>query len=124
MKKSQLKSFIFFTIILSISIYSLFDSSDQMKDLQKYFQNCEYEKAIDLAEIILKNPNLDKSDKTHAYIIKGVSEFSSNQTLNARITFAELIMFDKNVRLSEKEVSPKIIEFFNDLKQKLLAENI
>lgn len=119
MNKSKVKSFLSFTFVLLISIYSLFASGGQIEQLQNYYQNCEYQKAIKLAELILKNPNLAKKERTETYIIKGVAEFSSNQILNAESTFTELLLFDGNITLDSKRISPKIVEFFNELKNKL-----
>lgn len=124
MKKNTKSSFLFFTIILSVGIISLFDSDNQLKQLQILYRNFEYEQTIKLAEIMLKNPNITKQEKVKTYVIKGVAEYSSNQTLKARQTFIELLLFDKNVSLDEKEISPKIIEFFNRLKEKLSVTGI
>ena len=124
MNKSHTKSFLLFTLILSVSLYSLFDSEESIGKLHKHFRNCEYQQTIRFAELLLKNSNMDKKEKSQIYIIKGISEFSSNQILNAKITFAELILFDNNVTLDPREVSPKIITFFNELKNKLETSSI
>lgn len=124
MDKNQRSTFIFFTLILSISIYSLFDSDEPMEQLQNYYQNSEYEKSIKLAERILKNPNTTDNDKCKTYIIKGVSEFSSNQFLNARLTFMEFISFNKSANIDSQEVSPKIIAFFNEIKGNINEKKI
>ena len=44
--------------------------------------------------------------------------------LSAKITFAELILFNKNAKLDIQEVSPKIIAFFNELKNELIVNKI
>lgn len=124
MKRDQIKSFIFFTIILIISIYSLFSTEDPVKEMKKNFQNCNYEKTIELANVTLQNPNLTKKEKTETYILKGISEFSTNHVLEARVTFMELILFDNSITLNSKVVSPKIVAFFNELKNKTLVNNI
>jgi hypothetical protein len=124
MKKNQIKSFVFFTIILTISIYSLFLEEDPIIRMKKNFQNCNYEKTIELANVTLQNPNLTKKEKTETYIIKGIAEFSTNHVLEARVTFMELILFDNSITLNSKVVSPKILAFFNELKNKTLVENI
>ena len=124
MDKNQRSTFIFFTLILSISIYSLFDSDEPMEQLQKYYQNSEYEKSIKLAERILKNPNISNSNRSKTYIIKGVAEFSSNQFLNARLTFMEYINFNKSANIDSQNVSPKIIAFFNEIKGNIPEKKI
>lgn len=124
MNKNQRATFIFFTFILSVSIYSLFDTDEPISQLKKYYKNCEYEKAIQLADRILKNPNIEKYDKSQSYIIKGVSEYSSNQFLNAKMTFMEYLLTDNNATIDEKEVSPKIVDFFNEIKSNLFKNNI
>jgi hypothetical protein len=119
MNDNKIKSFLIFTLILSVSIYSLFASNGQIDQLQNHFQNCEYKKSIELAKIILKNHSLTKSERTDTFIIKGVAEFSSKKFLDARLTFIELLIFDGSITLNSKEVSPKIVDFFNELKYQL-----
>ena len=117
-------TFVIFTLILSVSIYSLFDSDEPIDKLQKYYQNSEYEKSIKLAERILKNPNMSDFDKSKTYIIKGVSEFSSNQFLNARLTFMEFLQFNASANIDTQKVSPKIIAFFNEIKSNIPEKKI
>lgn len=119
MNKNQLKSFVLFSLVLAVSIFSLFTSEKSIEELQKHFKNFEFQLAIEHAEQLLKNSKLAPEDKVKVYIIKGVSEFSINRTLDSKITFAELIFFDQNINLDPKEISPKIISFFNDLKKQL-----
>lgn len=116
MKKHQFKNFLFFTFILSVSIYSLFESQDPKELMKKYYQNCDYEKVIEQAKIILKNSNLSNKEKSETYLIKGIAEFSSNKFLDARFSFTEFLKLDKNSKLDSGEVSPKIVKFFNTVK--------
>ncbi len=116
MNKSKIKSFLSFTLILSVSIYSLFTSDGQIEQLRSHSQNCEFQKTIELAEVILKNQKTNKKERKEAFILKGIAEYSSNRYLDSRITFIELLLFDKNITLDSVEISPKIIEFFNELK--------
>ena len=118
MERNKLETFFTFTIILMISIYSLFATSGKMVKLQNHFQKCEYQKTIELAEIILKDKNLNKNDRTEILIIKGVSEFSLNKIEPAKETFTELLLLNENITLDTRAVSPKIVEFFNELKNK------
>jgi hypothetical protein len=124
MSKFQLKSFFLFTLILAIALYSLFCSGDQLSELNSHYKNFEYEEAITLAQQLLQNPKLSSKEKSKVFIIKGISEYSSNRMLSAKITFAELILFNKDVKLDTQEVSPKIIAFFNELKGELIVNSI
>lgn len=124
MNNNKRFNFIFFTLILSISLYSLFDSDEPMDQLQKYYQNSQYEESIKLAERILKNPNISYYDRSKTYIIKGVSEFSSNQFLNARLTFMEYIQFNEIANIDTQNVSPKIIAFFKEIKSSIPQKKI
>jgi len=117
MKKSQIQSFIIFTSLLLTSIYSLLTPEDPLYSLENHFTNCEYEQAIILAEKILKDPKLNRKDKLEIYIIKGVSEYSNKQVLDSKITFAELLHLNGSVSLDSREISPKIIEVFNNIKE-------
>jgi hypothetical protein len=120
----QLKSFLIFSLVLAIASYSLFYSGDQMSKLNSHYKNFEYEEVIILAEQILDSPKLSIQEKSEILKIKGISEYSSNRMLSAKITFAELILFNKNAQLDMQKVSPKIVAFFNELKSELIANNI
>ncbi|MBI1931029.1 MAG: hypothetical protein HYS24_00645 [Ignavibacteriales bacterium] len=84
--------------------------------MKKYYHNCEYEKAIEQANIILKEQNQSKKDIQDILIVKGVSEFSLNKFLDARITFMELLNLDYSIELDSMEISPKIVNFFENIK--------
>jgi hypothetical protein len=95
-----------------------------MSKLNSHYKNFEYEEVIILAEQILDSPKLSIQEKSEILKIKGISEYSSNRMLSAKITFAELILFNKNAQLDMQKVSPKIVAFFNELKSELIANNI
>ena len=124
MSKFQLKSFLLFSLVLAIALYSLFCSGDQLSELNSHYKNFEYEEAITLSQQLLQNPKLSSQEKSQVFIIKGISEYSSNRMLSAKITFAELILFNKNVKLDTQEVSPKIVAFFNEIKSELTVNRI
>lgn len=116
MNSYQIKTFLLFTFMLTISLFSLFESDNPRKVMKKYYHNCEYEKAIEQANIILKEQNQSKKDIHDILIIKGVSEFSLNKFLDARITFTELLNLDHSIELDSMEISPKIVNFFENIK--------
>ena len=124
MKKNQIKSFLFFTAILTLSIYSLFIEDEPIKMMRTNFQNCNYEKTIELANSILNNPNLTKEERKETYILKGISEFSTNHVLEAKVTFMQLLVLDNSITLNSKVVSPKIVNFFKEIKNNISANNI
>jgi len=123
MDKNKFNFFVFFTIILSASIFSLFDNVDSMTQLRKHFHSTEYKSAIELANTVIKSQDLNKDDMKEAFIIKGVSEFSSNHILDAKITFAQLILCDQNMKLDSKTVSPKIIKFYEKIKNEIISKS-
>lgn len=116
MNSYQIKTFLLFTFMLTISLFSLFESDNPRKVMKKYYHNCEYEKAIEQANIILKEQNQSKKDIHDILIVKGVSEFSLNKFLDARITFMELLNLDYSIELDSMETSPKIVNFFENIK--------
>ena len=73
---------------------------------------------------MLTNPKLSDQEKIEVFVIKGISEYSSNKMLSAKITFAELILFNKKAQLDKEEVSPKILTFFNEIKSDLIVNKI
>ena len=124
MDNSKLHTFIVFSVILTVSIYALFISDSEFENLQKHYKNCEYEKSILLADEIIKNPKYGKTEKTESYKIKAISEFSTQRYLDSQITFTELLHFNDNISLSTKEISPKIISFFSEIRNSMNKSKI
>ena len=123
MDKSKVHTFIIFSSILTISIYALFISDSELENLQKHYKNCEYEKSILLADEIIKNPRYGKIEKTESYKIKAISEFSTQRYLDSQITFTELLYFNENIQLSPEEISPKILNFFSEIRNSMNKSN-
>ena len=119
MKANQKNSFITFTIILLFSIYTLIVSNNKIEQLQECIYNCDYEKAIKLADVLLRSSRLSKEDRANVYINKGIAEYSSNRILDSRITFSKLLDFDQKTNLDPEKISPKIIKLFNNLKNRI-----
>lgn len=110
------QTFIFFTVLLAVSILTLFVEDENVKVLESLYKKCEYQKVINLADEILAENKLEENEKARVIILKGVSEFSLHQTLNSQMTFLQLLENYKNIELNEQEVSPKIITLVNKLK--------
>ena len=123
MQAKKKKTFLIFTIILLASIYSLIAPSENTDHLKDYIYNCEYDKAITLAESILNKPFLSKEVKINVYLKKGIAEFSSNRILDSKITFTKLLALDNQIKMNPNDVSPKIIDVFNDLRNGINKTN-
>lgn len=119
MNKENLSSFILFTVILTVSIYYLFDSENSIQKIESSFTECKYENVITNSNQLLKYSNLDKHQKSRLYILKAASEFMLNQNLNSQLTFIELLKNDRTVALNEKELSPQIVSLFNKIKENI-----
>lgn len=116
MMNDKQQTFIFFTIILAVSILTLFVEDESVQVLESLYKKCEYQKVINLADEILENNELEDNEKARVFILKGVSEFSLHQTLNSQMTFLQLLENYNNIELNDQEVSPKIITLVNELK--------
>lgn len=123
MNTYQIKTFLLFTFLLTISIFSLFETGNSGNVMKKYYHNCEYEKAIEQANIILNEQNQSIKEIQDILIVKGVSEFSINKFSDARITFTELLNLDNRIELDSMKISPKIISFFKNIKSSKFVNN-
>ena len=120
MNKDKLKAFIYFTILLSIAIISLFYENKSIEVVEQSLQAKNYHDVIRLSDELLEDPRLDMNDRKRIYIYKAISEYSLNQELNAKITFLKLMSIDEDSRIESAYVSPNVIEFFDKLKNQYI----
>lgn len=97
------------------------ENKDELKDLAQKFSNFEYSDVIEQASQLIE----DKSQFTRLQLIeiyrmKGISHFSMLDEDKARLSFIEILKIDTSYTLSPSNTSPKIISFFNKVKNEYL----
>ena len=123
MKKKKILNFIFFTLILTLSLISLFRDNRDVDYLEKLLRDKKYEEVIKVSEILLKDERLNNNEKKKVYIYKAISEYSLDQKLNAKITFLELISLDSEIKIESAYLAPNIHDYFSGLKNQFLFTN-
>ena len=116
MNKKQIIHFLFFLIAGAVAA-----QEKNIIQLENEFQSFNYRNVINLADEILKEKTFFTNDELQQiYLLKGISQFSLNDERGARESFIELLKIDENYKPDPVEVSPKIIRFFEDVKNEYL----
>ncbi|GAB4372711.1 MAG: hypothetical protein Kow0042_16180 [Calditrichia bacterium] len=85
--------------------------------VQALYENLQYEEAIHLGKQLLRNPaGLGASDLALINRYLGVSWFSIGEPDSARTYFLSLLSIEPEAVLDSLQFSPKIIRFFQDVK--------
>lgn len=87
---------------------------DSIANLKSELRTFEYNKVIENADKLLLNKNIFTSDElTNIYLMKGISQFSVSNNEGAKESFGEVLMINPSYQLDSSQVSPKIISYFN-----------
>lgn len=90
--------------------------------LQTYLQNFEYEKIVRAATPLLEQPEaLSVSDRIELYRLKGMAHYSLIEMDQAMTSFIALLQLDPDYEMDPVKTSPKILNFFNQIKDHLSA---
>ena len=116
MPENKLKVFSVFTLILSISILSLFYEDQETENLELIFKEKQYKELITKIDRLLNKDQLSFEETKKVYVLKAVSEYELHQELNAEITFLKLLKLDNNISIDPEYLSADAAEFFNALK--------
>ncbi|OGU62949.1 MAG: hypothetical protein A2V66_10115 [Ignavibacteria bacterium RBG_13_36_8] len=108
-------------VILPLLIYvspCLCQERSTINKIEKKFQAFEYDSVIVLANTILStDQNLLQEKAIDILIMKAVSQYSLSRNSEARKSFVEVLKLNGNFELNPATISPKIIDFFNSIKQ-------
>jgi hypothetical protein len=96
-----------------------------MEIVKNEFASFHYQNVIHLADsIISADTTLSKPVIVELNRMKGISQFVLGQEYNARSSFLSILELDPLFQLDPVQNSPKIIQFFNDLKLTFLQNQI
>ncbi len=93
--------------------------------VQQLYESLQFEKAIDLSRQLLRTPQkFTKDDLLLIHQYAAYSFFNLGKPDSARKHFATILAMDPNYQLDPVTTSPKIIRYFNDLKQALKNRSV
>jgi len=99
--------------------------NDPVKKVTALFRAFKYIEAISEADSILnQDTTLTSSQIIEIKRMKAISHFTIGEELMARITFNTILEFDPKFELDPVQNSPKIIDFFNQVKIDFLESQI
>jgi hypothetical protein len=107
-------------VILFFSLSSLLFSqeSNSIQEIRNKYESFEYRSVIQLTDDLLsRGDSLSQDILTEILTMKAVAHFSLGERISSRNSFVELLNLDKDYEPDPVTVSPKIITFFNEIKE-------
>jgi len=83
---------------------------------EERYQNQEYRAAIEAFDAVVHDPVATRDDRARAYEYLGMSWLILGKKPKARAAFEELLAIDPNYTLSDPSHSPKLREFFDEVR--------
>lgn len=122
-----MNKFYFIKILLVFSTTLIFAQDKNIHSLELEFQSFNYQNVISFSEELLQEKSaLNNDEIQQIYLLKGISHFSLSDERRARESFIELLKLDEEYEPDPVQVSPKIIRFFDDVKneyEQIVAED-
>jgi hypothetical protein len=118
---------LFLFLIILVTAYAGYSqqSNDSLSVLNKRFLSFQYEKTIAAADSMLKDKNNYSNDLLiEIFKIKGIAHFSLLEDSQAEDSFLNILKIDSAYTLDTAKTSPKIITFFNRIKNNYQKESI
>ena len=91
---------------------------DSLALMKTNFDQFKYADVISIAnKLLLRKVPLTKDEILNVYKFKGISHYSLSEDDAAKKSFIEILRIDTSYTLDSTKTSPKIISFFNQVKQ-------
>ncbi len=114
-----LRSAIIFLIIFFVPVLAQ-QTNQPLDQLNKQFQSFDYQTVIKIADsLLLGVEDLNNSEKVEINRIKGISHYSLLQMRLALISFINILELNPNYKMNPIQNSPKIIKYFDEIKENL-----
>lgn len=98
------------------------DNREAIQNLSGLFINFEYSEVIKTANHLLINKSrFSNYELEEIYRMKGIAHFSRGEDRSARYSFTEILKTDTSYSLDPSTNSPKIISFFDEVKEEYLS---
>lgn len=96
---------------------------DSLTLMKKKFDQFKYGDVISIANrLLLKKAPYSKADIIEIYKLKGISHYSLSEDDAAKKSFIEILRADTSYTLDSTKVSPKIISFYQQVKENYLQQ--
>ena len=114
-----MKNSIISLFVLLVLFSNLFSQSENTLDsLIAKYNSFDYTGAIDVANnLIGAKQNFTDDELIRVYVIKGIAHYSLGQLESAKISFTNILELDNSYDLDPVNISPKIVSFFNSIKE-------
>jgi hypothetical protein len=113
MKLINLFIFIFISAVWQISAQSF----NEINDLQKHYESFEYSTVISKADnLLLDKERFSDESLIQIYMLKAASHFAMSDNEDSRKSFIDLLKINENFELDSTQYSPKLIDFFKNVK--------
>jgi len=111
--------FVFCLLFALFGIQTLYAQKlDQsIQSLENDFKSFKYEQVLKKGRFLLGDPYASRKDSLQIFQYMLSSAYALNDTSQARTIIEEILKIDHSFKLNPKDTSPKIIEFFNYVKQ-------
>ncbi len=112
-------------VLLFLGSTALFAQSGsvQLEMMQQKYRTFDYDAVIELAENALQDTSeLNKDELFQIYEMKAAAHYSKMQMQQALTSFMHILRLDPNHELDPVKTSPKIVNFYNEIKANFQSE--
>ncbi|HEY2744367.1 MAG TPA: tetratricopeptide repeat protein [Polyangia bacterium] len=102
-------------LVLAVAAPAFADDARMKEGLERY-QNQEYRVAVELFDAVVHDPVVTRDERARAYEYLGMSWLILGKKPKARAAFEELFAIDPHYTLSDPSHSPKLREFFEEVR--------
>jgi hypothetical protein len=113
------KTFLF--LLLMSALTSAQDYVDSLKVIEENFKSFRYADVIQKTSDILQYQHIPPDTLINIYMMKGISHFTLQEDTLAKNSFLEIVKIDSSYSPDSVIISPKIVNFFNDVKKSYLT---
>lgn len=116
-----MRSIAWLILLLAITSQTLAQQhiQQQIKNLDKDFRSFQYHKVIEKGKFLLSDPYVTKDDSLTIYKYMLNAAYALADTAEAKSIIKQIIKCDPEFALNPQDTSPKIIEFFNHVKNQI-----
>ncbi len=106
-------------LVLAAQVFAQQHIKEQIQNLDKDFRSFKYKKVIEKGKFLLSDPYVTKEDSLTIYKYMLNAAYALADTTEAKNIIRQIIKCDPEFALNPQETSPKIIEFFNHVKNQI-----
>lgn len=116
-----MRTVVWLILLLAISSQAFAQQhiKEQIQNLDKDFRSFKYRRVIEKGKFLLSDPYVTKEDSLTIYKYMLNAAYALADTVEAKNVIRQIIKCDPKFVLNPQETSPKIIEFFNHVKNQI-----